>query len=429
MPASGVSLLGGRVVDPASGVDGTFDVHVAEGRVLALGAAPAGFGAAERLDVSGLVVCPGLVDLCARLREPGEEHKGNVASESAAAVAGGITTVCVPPDTDPVVDTPAVVELIHQRGSEAGAARVEVTGALTRGLAGAALSEMAALGRAGCVALGNATRPVVNTEVMRRALEYAATFGLTVFIQPEDPWLAYDRHVHEGPVATRLGLGGIPASAETVVLARDLLLVEQTGASAHCLHLSTARSVAMIAEARARGLPVTASSTAHHLHLTDEAIEGFEAEAHVRPPLRAGEDREALREGLAAGVIDAVCSDHQPQDRDARLNPLPMTEPGISGLETLLPLTLALVEDGVVGLGAAIAALTSTPARILGLDRGALAPGSPADLCVFDPQAEWTLDAETMTSRGHNSPFVGKRMRGRVRYTMVGGKMVYVGDW
>ncbi len=415
-----IRIAGGRIVDPGNGVDAPGDVDIAGG-VITREAHPPEL----EIDARGMIVCPGLVDLCARLREPGLEHKATIAGESLAAARGGITTVCMPPDTDPVVDTPAVVELIHQRAAQGGLARVEVMGALTRSLDGTHLAEMGALGLAGCVGVSNAQRPVPSTEMMRRALEYATNFGLTVLIQPEDPWLAEGRFVHESAISTRLGLAGIPETAETIALARDLLLVEQTGARAHFLHLSTARAVSMLAEAKARGLAVSADATIHHLQLTDQETSGFASEYHVRPPLRDGADRKALREGLREGVLDAVCSDHQPHERDARLNPFSATEPGISGLETLLALALRLVDDGVLSLPQCIASLTCGPARILGLDRGTLSEGAVADVCIFDPHESWTLQAGDMLSAGHNTPFLGQRLRGRVRRTLLGGRIVH----
>jgi dihydroorotase len=420
-----ITLAGGRVIDPAGGVDRVTDLHVAKGRVAGLGPAPDGFEADRTIDASGQVVCPGLVDLRARLREPGLETKTTIAAESAAAAAGGITTVCCPPDTDPVVDTRAVVELIHQRAARAGKARVEVLGALTRTLEGQHLAEMGALAKAGCVGVGNATRPVRSTEVMRRAMEYAATFGLTVFLHPEDPWLAEGRHAHDGAVATRLGLPGVPECAETIALARDLQLVEHTGVRAHVCGLSTVRAVDMVAEAQSRGLPVTADVAVHQLHLTENDLLGFDARCHVCPPLRTVRDRDGLRVGLARGVVGAVASDHQPHETDAKLDPFAATEVGISGLETLLPLALRLAEERVVGLSEAIAALTCNPARILGLERGDLAPGRPADICVFAPDRHWTVTEETLVSRGHNTPFVGWELRGRVTCTLLGGRVVF----
>jgi len=420
-----IRIIRGRIVDPASELDRVQDLFVADGVVAGYGRPPPGFIPDREIDAVGRVVCPGLVDLRARLREPGDEHKATIESETRAAARSGITTLCIPPDTDPVIDTPAVAELIHQRAGEVGAARVEVLGALTRGLAGEHLAEMGALGLAGCVGVGNALHPVRDTEVMRRAMEYAANFGLTVFLHACDPWLAREGYIHEGAVSTRLGLRGVPETAETIGVARDLLLAEQTGARVHFCHLSSARAVGMVREAQARGLPADADATAHHLHLADTDVAEFDSRCHVRPPLRTAADRRALRAGVASGVLAAVCSDHQPHERDAKLNPFTATEPGISGLETLLPLTLRLVDEGWLDLMEALRRVTAGPARILALKRGTLQLGAAADICVFDPEARWTLDRSNMASGGHNTPFLGAELKGRVTHTLLGGRVVH----
>jgi len=420
-----IRIVGGRVVDPASGLDAVHDVYVADGLLARIGTAPPGFTAEREIDARGLVVCPGLVDLAARVREPGAEHKATIASETRAAVHGGVTTLCVPPDTDPVIDTPAVVELVHKRAADAGAARVEVLGALTRALAGERLAEMGALARAGCLGVSNGDAPIGDAEVVRRALEYAATFDLTVFLRPEDPWLACDGHVHEGEISAALGVPGIPESAETVSVARDLILAEQTGARIHFCRLSAARSVTMVAEARARGLPVSADVAAHQLHLSELDVASFDAMCHVRPPLRRVADRDGIRAGVADGSIDAVCSDHRPHERDAKLNPFPVTEHGVSGLETLLSLVLLLVEETGTPLAGALARVTCAPARILGLERGRLATGLPADVCIFDPSARRVLAGDDLCSRGRNTPFLGRELPGRVTHTLVGGRVVH----
>ncbi|HNK32442.1 MAG TPA: dihydroorotase, partial [Plasticicumulans sp.] len=290
-----ITLQGGRVIDPAHGLDAVTDLHIADGRIAGLGVAPAGFIAERSCDVSGRIVCPGLVDLCARLREPGAEHKATIASETHAAAASGITTLVMPPDTDPVIDETAVVESIRRRAQAAGFARVLVLGALTRGLGGEVLAEMAALKEAGCVGVGNAGVPVPNSMVMKRAMEYASSHGLTVFLTPMDPWLSAGGQAHDGQVAARLGLAGIPVAAETAAVGRELALVEETGARAHFGRLSSARAVAMIARARDRGLPVSCDVAAHQLHLTEVDLGRFDADAHVLPPLRTARDRDALR--------------------------------------------------------------------------------------------------------------------------------------
>jgi len=420
-----ISIRGGRVVDPANGIDRLLDLHLVDGRIASLGAAPAGAGGAEEIDASGCLVIPGVVDLSVRTCEPGAEHKATIASELAAAARAGVTTICIPPDTRPILDTPAVVELIHARTEAAALARVVCLGALTRKLEGAVLAEMAALAHIGCVGVSNARAPIENTAVQRRAFEYAANFGLTVFIQAEDPWLAAEGAAHEGPVATRLGTPGIPETAETIALARALLLIEQTGVRAHFGRLSTAQGVRLVTAARRRGLRVTSDVSLQHLELTEHDLEGYCVNCHLRPPLRSRADRDALRRGVARGLIDAICSDHEPQDRDAKAAPFAASEPGASALETLLPLTLSLVREGVLPLGMAVAALTSRPAGILGLPVGHLGVGAPADVCVFDPAVEWVVSAASLVSNGKNSPFLGQTVTGAVRTTLLGGRVVY----
>ncbi len=420
-----ISIKNGRLIDPANGIDAVQDLHIAAGRIAALNKAPSGFRAERVIDARGCVVCPGLIDLCARLREPGFEHKATIASETAAAAAAGITTLCCPPDTDPVIDTPAVAQLIHQRAVQAGKARVLTLGALSKSLAGTELSEMAALKEAGCVGISNALHPVSNTLVMRRAMEYAATHSITVFLHAEDAYLAQSGCAHEGAVSTRLGLPAIPESAETAAVARELILVEQTGVRAHFCHLSSARAVQMIGRAQQEGLPVTADVSAHHLHLTEMDLGHFNSQCHVRPPLRARRDLEGLRHGLTQNIIGAICSDHQPHEADAKLGPFSETEPGISALETLLPLSLRLAEEGVLSLSDALARLTIGPARILGIEAGALGVGARADVCIFDPEQMWTLSAQTLHSRGHNTPFLGWEFKGRVTHTLLAGEVVY----
>ena len=420
-----IRIHGGRLIDPANGIDDYLDLFIAEGRIVSVGAAPDGFRAEREIDASQRIVCPGLVDLAARLREPGQEHKATIASEARAAAAGGVTTLCVPPDTQPVIDTPAVAELIQRHGERAGKVRLRPIGALTQGLDGEQLSEMAALKEAGCVAVGNALRPLVSTRVLRRTLEYAATHDLTVFLQPLDHSLADGGCAHEGAVASRLGLPGIPSAAETVAVARDLAMVDEFGVRVHFCRLSSGRAVDMIRRARDEGLPVSADVAAHQLHLCEDDITDFNSQCHLLPPLRTAQDREQLREAVAANVVDSICSDHQPHEADAKLAPFPATEPGISAIETLLPLTLALVGQGMLTLPEAIARLTTGPARTIGVGAGTLTAGRPADVCIFDPDAEWTVRTETLLSQGHNTPFLGRRMKGRVCHTLLGGRSVF----
>ncbi len=420
-----ISILHGHLIDPASGTDRAADLHLADGRVLAIGAPPAGFQPDVTLDARGLVVCPGLIDLSARLREPGHEQKATIASETRAAAAAGITTLCCPPDTAPVIDTPAVAQLILRTAQRHGLARVLPVGAITQGLEGRHITEMAALKQAGCPVLSQADRPIRNTQVLMRALDYAATFGLTLFLQPQDADLSEGGCAHEGRVATRLGLPGIPEAAETVAVARALALAEQTGARIHFRGLSSARGAEMLAEARRRGIPASGDCCVHQLFLTEDDVYGFNADCHVIPPLRTLADRQALRTAVAEGAIQALCSDHQPHDADAKQAPFPETAPGISALDTLLPLALALVDEGVLTLSAAIARLTTGPTAILGHDLGRLAPGRPADLCCFDPAEDWVLSPETLVSQGQNTPFLGRQFRGRVRWTLLGGRIVH----
>ncbi|KAA3624984.1 MAG: dihydroorotase [Proteobacteria bacterium] len=421
-----ITIAGGRVIDPASGLDKTIDIHIQDRHIAALGQPPAGYEADEIIDAAGMVVAPGLIDMQARLREPGEDHTGSMESELAAAVKGGVTTVCVPPDTYPPIDTPAMVHMIRQRVDAVGLAKVFPIGALTVALEGERLTDMGSLHQAGCTVLSNSDRTIQNTLVMRRALQYASTFDLTVLLNAQDPWLVGNGCVHEGEVATRLGLPVIPEAAETVGVARDLALVETTGTRAHFSCLSSAKSVAMVAEAQRRGLPVTASVTSHHLHLSEADVGMFDTQCKVMPPLRSERDREALRAAIADGVITVVCSDHQAHGKDAKLAPFSEAASGIAGIETLVGLTMKLVGDGVLAMHEALAALTINPARILGLDRGTISAGVVADICVFDPDQPWTLASEKMRSRGANTPFMDTELTGRVQATLVEGRLVYL---
>ncbi|MGD8526536.1 MAG: dihydroorotase, partial [Thioalkalispiraceae bacterium] len=402
------------------------DVYIVDGRIASLEKAPKGFKADETIDAQGQIIMPGIVDLCARLREPGQEHKGTIASETRAAAASGVTTLCVPPDTQPIIDNPAVAELIQRRAEQAGFANVVTLGALTLGLQGEQLSEMDELRiEGGCVGVSNGTRYIGNTLIMRRAMEYAASCGLTVFITPEEHSLVNGGVAHEGSISSRLGLPGIPEAAETVAVARELMLIEQTGVRAHFCRLSTGRAIQMIARAQHDGLPVTADVAAHQLHLTEMDLGYFNSQCHVRPPLRTQRDMECLHHALQSGNITAVCSDHQPHDADAKLAPFSETEPGISALETLLPLTWRLVDEGLLTPIEAIARLTQHPARILGLDKGQLAEGAVADICIFDAEQHWSVNAEQLVSQGKNTPLDGWELKGRVTYTLLNGKTVF----
>ena len=420
-----IEIVNGRLIDPANNIDGSSDLFIEDGKICAVGSAPDGFKADLTIDAKGQIVCPGLVDLSARMREPGQEYKATIESETRAAAKGGITTICCPPDTDPVIDTPAVASMIYNKSLKVGYARILPVGALTQGLEGSQLSEMVALTKAECPVLSNAYAPLANTLVERRALEYAATFGITIFIRPEDRHLRDNGCVHEGPVSARLGLPGIPEAAESVAVARDLALAAHTGCRIHFHALSTATALEMITHAQKKGTQITAGVAAHQLHLTEECIQNSNSNCHVIPPLRTKEDREQLRQGVASGVVKAICSDHQPHDPDAKELPFPSTTPGISSLETLLGLTLKLVDDGAIAMSDAIARITSGPAEILGLPLGQLGVGAEADICIFDPTRSWTLSKETMLSAGKNTPFLEQEFKGEVTHTLFQGRLVY----
>ncbi|GMR17720.1 MAG: dihydroorotase [Gammaproteobacteria bacterium] len=419
-------IKGGHLIDPANNIDKKQDLFIDDrGFIVGIGKPPEGFKAKKILDAKNKIVCPGLVDLRARPREPGLEYKATIESEARAAVASGITTFCCPPDTDPVIDTPAMAQMIQHRAWRFGLAFIHPFGALTRGLKGKELSDMEALDEAGCVGVTNGLEPVTDTLVMRRAMEYAVSFDLTVFLHSEDPWLHGKGCAHEGEISTRLGLPGIPEAAETVGISRDLALIEQTGVRAHFCHLSSARAVDIIAEAQSRGLPVSADVTAHHLHLTEHDIGFFNTQCHVLPPLRSQRDRDHLRQAVRNGTVSTICSDHQPHEPDAKLAPFSASEPGISGLETLLPLTLKLVDEKVLTLSEAIERLTCQPANVISVDAGHLGTGATADVCIYDPKMRWTLTEDLLVSRGHNSPFIGWEFTGRVTNTVIGGKIVF----
>ena len=429
--AQPVSLLirNVRILDPASGSDSVGHVGIRDGAIASVGIKLPPDKFDDTLEAKGLWLMPGIVDLCARLREPGATHKATIASELAAARAAGVTTLCVPPDTRPVIDTPAVVDRIHAKAAHAGGAEVAVLGALTHGLAGEALAEMSALKQAGCVGVSNAAFGLRDSLVGRRALEYAQGLDLTVHVTPQNPALSNNGCAHEGPVATRLGLPPIPVAAEVSAIRFWISLVEDTGARVHFGRLSTARGAELVELAQQRRLPITADVAAHQLFLTAEDVEGFNAQCHVLPPLRAREDRDALRDAVKRGVIGAICSDHQPHEADAKINPFPLTEPGISALESLLPLTLQLVEEKLLTPLQAAERLSRAPAGVLGLERGSLARGATADLILIDPRSRWTFDASRIVSAGRNTPFDGREFRGRLVRGWWRGTAVFAAPW
>ncbi len=413
-------IKNGRVVDPASGRDGIGDVFIAEGKISEESAK------ADRvIDAQGLVVAPGFIDLSARLREPGLEYKATLESEMDAAVAGGVTSLACPPDTDPPLDEPGLVDMLRRRAKALARARVYPIGALTVKLKGEALTEMGQLTDAGCVAFSQANVPLADTQVLWRALQYAATFGYRVWLRVEDAWLAKGGVAHDGEVATRLGLPGIPAFAETIALATLLELVRATGAQVHVCRLSTAGAVALMRKARQDGLPVTCDAAIHHLHLCEMDLGYFDPLCRLQPPLRSQRDRDALAQGLAHGAIDCLVSDHTPVDEDGKHLPFAEAEPGATGLELLLPLALKWGAAQKLPLAATLARITCEPARILGAASGRIAPGAPADLAIFDPQAPVRVSAEMLKSQGKNTPFLGHEVAGSVRYTLVAGNVVY----
>lgn len=413
-----ISIRNGRLIDPKHGIDAPRDLHLADGRVAAVGKVPAGFTATRVIDAAGKIVCPGLVDLSARL--PGLE------GELAAAVAGGVTSLACPPDTSPPLDEPGLVERLVRRAADAGLAHVLPLGALTVGRKGEALAELGNLSRAGCVAFSQSSAPIVDTQILMRAMQYAATFGYTLRLQPQDKHLARDGVAHDGEVASRLGLPAIPAAAESVAIATAIELLKATGARLHFSRLSSAAGVELLRRARDEGLPVSGDVDINHLHLTEMDVGYFNSAARFNPPLRDQRDRAALSAAVAEGLL-AICSDHTPVDEDGKQLPFGEAEPGASGLELLLPLTLKWAAAEKLPLTTALARITCDPAAILGIVAGHLAVGSPADLCIFDPEALWKVSPEALVSRGKNTPFMGCGMQGRAAMTLVGGRIVFGG--
>ncbi len=424
-------LAGGRVVDPASGIDAPRDVLIEGGRIAAV-AAPGALGerarGAQAIAACGCLVLPGLIDMHAHLREPGYEYRETIATGAAAAVAGGFTAVACMANTNPVNDSAAVTEYILERARAAGRAQVFPIGAVSLGLEGKQLAEIGEMRQAGIVAISDDGRPVTDAALMRRALEYARMFDLPVVAHEEEPGLAANGVMHEGALSVRLGLRGIPSAAEECMVARDIALVKLTRGRLHIAHVSTAAAVEMIRDAKDRGLPVTAEVTPHHLMLTEEAVAGYNTSAKVRPPLRSERDREALRQGLKDGTIDAIATDHAPHHPDEKEIEFEQARDGAIGLETALPLALRLCETADLSLMQVVRALTCAPARILGLDRGTLAEGAVADVCVVDPDRTWQYRAAEGASKSRNSPFDGWEMKGRVLYTIVAGRVVWSAD-
>lgn len=420
-----IRIHNGHIIDPANRIDGPGNVYMENDRIIEVTDQALEFNPDLDIDAQGKLVCPGFIDLGARFREPGQEHKATIAGESRAAVSAGVTTICYPPDTNPVIDSSAVVELIHQRTAALDLTRIYPLGALTHNLKSERLADISTLVEAGCIGVSNADKPIENSELLRRALEYAAGFDITVFIQAEDFYLRNNGVMHEGAISTRLGLPPIPETAETLAVNRTLLLVEQVGARVHFCRLSSARSVSMIAGAKQAGLPVSADVGICYLHLTERDVDNYNVNCHLNPPLRTERDRQGLRQGIRDGSIDAVCSDHQPHDDDAKAAPFSITEPGASTIEVLFPLLNELVRSGDLSMPEAIAALTVNPARILGLELGSLGMGCKADVAIIASDQKWRLDKNKLFSAGKNTPFDGREMIGKVTHTIIDGRLVY----
>ena len=427
-----ILIQNGRVIDPASGLDQVCDLALAAGRIVGVGRVPPEFAPNRTLDASGCLVLPGLVDLAARLREPGHEHEGMLESEMAAAVAGGVTSLVCPPDTDPVLDEPGLVEMLKFRAEKLHQARLFPLGALTRGLAGEVLTEMAELTESGCVGFGQAEVPLASTQVLQRTLQYAATFGYTVWLRPQELHLGKGVAA-SGALATRLGLSGIPVAAETIALHTIFELLKTTGARVHLCRLSSAAGVELVRRAKAEGLQVTCDISINTLHLTENDIGFFDSRARLTPPLRQQRDRDALRAALLDGTIDALVSDHNPVDEDAKTLPFAEAEPGATGLELLLSLALKWSQDGSgVPLARALAVVTSAPAQVLGsalgtlqASIGQLVEGGVGDVCIVNPQDTWVVQAAALCSQGKHTPFSGYELPGRVRTTLVGGQVAF----
>jgi len=420
-----IEIRNGRIVDPKNGVDARQSLYIAAGRIVAIDGAPDGWHPNRVIDASGLVVIPGIVDLSVRLREPGFEYKATLQSEMRAAVAGGVTSLACPPDTDPVLDEPGLVETLRNRARALNSAHVYPLGALTQGLRGEQVAEMGELTEAGCIGFSQADAPLHDTMVLYRTMQYAATFGYTVWLRPQDAFLAKDGVAHDGEVATRLGLPAIPSCAESIALATITRLMEETGARVHLCRLSTREAVGIVRAAKKARLPLTCDVSAHHLHLCEVDIGYFDTNCRLVPPLRGTRDRDALRGGVADGTIDAICSDHAPVDDDAKQLPFAEAEPGASAVELLLPLALKLAHEDKQSLAQTVERLTSSPARIMAIEAGDLGAGRVADVCIFDPSAFWRVERSALKSQGKNTAFIGLEVPGKVRYTLVAGQVVF----
>lgn len=430
VPATLPRLLikGGHLIDPASKTNQPMDLWIADGSLVAItppGKSLEGFVADETIDARGKMVCPGLIDLSARLREPGFEYKATLESEMRAAVAGGVTRLVCPPDTDPPLDEPGLVEMLKHRARNLTQAHVHPLGALTQGLKGEQLTEMAELTEAGCVGFSQGPIPVANTHVLMRAMQYARTFDYTVWLYPMDPWLGRNGVAHSGPVASRMGLPSVPVVNETIALQTIFELMRGTGVRLHLCRLSSAAGIDLVRKAKAEGLRITADVAAHHLHLIDIDTVDFDSNTRVIPPFRGQRDRDAIRAGLADGTIDAICSDHAPVDEDAKALPFGEAEPGVTAIELLLPLALKWAKESGHDMAFAVSKLTTASARVLGRDAGQLSVGGQADILIFDPDARWQVSAKHLYSQGMNTPYLGRELDGQVATVLVDGRRVF----
>ncbi|MES2636140.1 MAG: dihydroorotase [Pseudomonadota bacterium] len=420
-----IHIKNGHVIDPKNKIDAKHDVYIAAGKIVGIQHAPNDFIANQTIDATGLIVSPGFVDLSARLREPSAEYTATLVSELHAAAAGGVTSLACTPDTQPVLDEPGLVEMLKYRAKQLNLAHVYPLGALTQKLEGKLLTEMCRLTEAGCVGFSQADNAIIDTQVLWRACEYAVTFGYTLFLRAEDDYLAKNGVAHDGEVASRLGLKGIPAAAECLAIASILRIARETNTKIHLCRLSTAEGVDLVREAKKQGVHVTADVSAQHLHLTDVDIGFFNTHTHLKPPLRSLRDKDALCLGLKDGTIDAVCSDHTPVNDDAKLLPFAESEAGATGLELLLPLALKWAENQKLSISEAIAKITYLPASILGINSGDLSIGSDADIAIFDPEKIWKVTPSQLKSHGKNTPFLGLEMLGKVQYTLLHGQITY----
>jgi dihydroorotase len=421
-------IRGGRLIDPANHVDGLHDLWIADGSLVAItepGHLLDGFEPEIEINANGNIVCPGLIDLSARLREPGFEYKATLESEMRAAIAGGVTRLVCPPDTDPPLDEPGLVEMLKHRARNLTQAHVHPLGALTVGLKGEQITEMAELREAGCVGFSQGPIPIQNTQVLLRAMQYARTFDFAVWLYPMDPWVGRTGVAHAGTVSGRMGLPGIPVANETIALQTIFELMRVTGARVHVCRLSSAAGIELVRQAKREGLRISADVAVHHLHLIDVDIADFDPNFRVLPPFRSQRDREAIRAGILDGTVDVICSDHAPVDEDAKQLPFGESEPGVTALELFLPLVLKWAQESATPLENALRLVTANAARVLGRDAGQLAVGAQADICIFDPKASWQVSAKSLFSQGANTPYVGFEIEGRVNAVLVDGRCVF----